>query len=297
MKRRSFIRISAFAFLCTPLFSRAESHCNVEKIRGACRTLTRAGHGDNRATFMPNGETILFASKRTGKSQIWATDLKGNVRQFYQSDSNDAGRVASSADGQKISFSSDRSGQSAVYVLDIGSGATKVVSDPAVWSFGPSWSVRGPIAYFSRKGGNKLNIWTANPDGTGSRQITDWPGEARQPWWSAAGNQLAFSANRGNAGYSIWISEPDGSDARQVTQTGNCEQPFWSPDGTRIAMATNPGDRWQICILTLDGTRIGRIAQPETNNVHPAWSPDGQNIVFTAGSEPDGSLALFTFAP
>src|SRR3981081_1255313 len=36
------------------------------EIRGALRRLTEAGRGDNRATFMPDGKTLLFASKRSG---------------------------------------------------------------------------------------------------------------------------------------------------------------------------------------------------------------------------------------
>jgi hypothetical protein len=72
MKRRRFIRISLFGSLLTPFFGQAESHPDLETIRGTFRTLTKPGHSDNRATFTPNGGTILFASKRTGKSYYHA---------------------------------------------------------------------------------------------------------------------------------------------------------------------------------------------------------------------------------
>jgi hypothetical protein len=73
MKRRRFIRISLFGSLLTPFFGQAESHPDLETIRGTFRTLTKPGHSDNRATFTPNGGTILFASKRTGKSYYHAS--------------------------------------------------------------------------------------------------------------------------------------------------------------------------------------------------------------------------------
>jgi len=138
------------------------------------RELTAPGGGDNRATFMPSGETILFASKRSGKSQIWAIDPDGREpRRFHESGANDFGRVAPNSDGSQICFSSDRDGHNAVYVVDVASGRLVLVSDPAFWSFGPSWSSRDVIAFFSKKGGNVLNIWTVRPDGSGARQVTD----------------------------------------------------------------------------------------------------------------------------
>jgi hypothetical protein len=41
-------------------------------------------------------------------------------------------------------------------------------------------SSRDLIAYFSRKGGNRINIWTVRPDGSGARRVTNRPGESRQ---------------------------------------------------------------------------------------------------------------------
>src|ERR1700674_3377561 len=101
------------------------------EIRGALRRLTEAGRGDNRATFVPDGKTLLFASKRSGRSQIWAIDRDGDQPwQIHQSAGNDYGRVAPSADGSRLCLSSDRSGQNLVYVLDLASGRATPVSDP-----------------------------------------------------------------------------------------------------------------------------------------------------------------------
>src|SRR6266478_4345593 len=86
-------------------------------------------------------------------------------RRMHESVSNDYGRVAPNADGTKLCFSSDRSGQNAAYVLELASGRVTLVSDAAFWSFGPTWSSRDLIAFFSKKGGNALNIRTAHrPD-------------------------------------------------------------------------------------------------------------------------------------
>jgi TolB protein len=297
MDRRHFLTAAIVAPLLVPASSmRVSAAADGSEIRGTLRRLTERGLGDNRATFMPDGKTLLFASKRSGRSQIWAMDRDGSLpRQIHQSQGNDQGRVAPSADGSRLCLSSDRSGQNVVYVLDLASGGITAVSDPAYWSFGPAWSSRDLIAFFSRKGGNVINIWTARPDGSQPRQITDQPGESRQPWWSPEGSTLAFSANHVTGAFAVWLANTGGSEMRAITHRGSFEQPFWSPDGNKIAVAARIEEpHYRIYIMNADGSGPAPISQPANiDNVHPAWSPDGQSIVFTSGAETDGALYIF----
>ena len=271
----------------------AVSAATGDEIKGELRRLTPPGGGDNRATYLPDGRTLLFASKRSGKSQIWASDPDGgNARRFHESAANDYGRVAPSSDGNQLAFSSDRDGENSIYVLALASGAVTRISDPGYWSFGPSWSSRDLIAYFSKKGGNAINTWTVRPDGSAARQITDRPGESRQPWWAPDGRTLALSADHGTGGYGVWLSAPDGTGARKITPRGTYEQPFWSPDGRRIALSAKLGEpHHRIYVMRADGTDLRPIRQPEgVDNVHPAWSPDGRRIVFTSGDGSNGAI-------
>jgi TolB protein len=216
----------------------------------------------------------LFASRRSGRSQLWAINRDGDhPRQIHQSAGNDYGRVAPSTDGSRLCISSDRSGQNLVYILDLESGRATPVSDPAHWSFGPTWSSRDLIAFFSQQG-NVINIWTVRPDGTQSRQITDQPGESRQPWWSPNGATLAFSANRGTVTFDVRLAEEDGSNIRTITRGGSFEQPFWSPSGKKIAVSARIEEpHRRIYVMNADGSDLAPISQPvNVENVHPAWS-------------------------
>jgi Tol biopolymer transport system component len=295
MDRRRFLT-SAMAVPLLTFASRMPVSAATPEMRGTLRRLTEAGRGDNRATFMPDARTLLFASKRSGRSQIWAIDRDGNQpRQIHQSTGNDYGRVAPSGDGSQLCLSSDRSGQNLIYVLDLASGRATPVSDPESWSFGPTWSSRDLIAFFSRKGGNVLNVWTVRADGSQPRQVTDQPGESRQPWWSPDGNTLAFSADHGSGAFAVWLAHADGSNQREITRQGSFEQPFWGPSGKRIAVSARLEEsHHRIYVMNADGSDLTPIGQPvNVDNVHPAWSPDGRSIVFTSGAESSGALYIF----
>ena len=101
MHRRAFLRIVGAAAIA-PSLAYAADHDPT--ILGDLQRLTPGGGGDNRATYMPDGRSLLFASRRTGKSQIWTMQLDGGgARRFHESTSNDYGRVAPSPDGSRLS--------------------------------------------------------------------------------------------------------------------------------------------------------------------------------------------------
>jgi len=295
MHRRNFL-LALGALAATGAAVRAREE--IAATAGELTQLTQPGNGDNRATYMPDGRSLLFVSSRSGRSQIWRMDPSGDVALVRESNANDYGRVAPSPDGSRLCFSSDRDGENAIYVLDLTSGATSRISDPAYWSFGPAWSSRDLIAYFSKKGGNRINTWTARPDGSAAKQITDRPGESRQPWWSPDGGTLALSADNGTGAFQIWLSAADGANARAITREGNWQQPFWSPDGRHIAVSAKlDRSAFRILVMDAEGGDIREIAQPENaDNVHPAWSPDGRGLVFTSGEGKSGALWRFAFA-
>jgi len=216
MRRREFVTsLGALVLETAAVYAAAPT-----TLGGRLRRLTAPGTGDNRATYLPDGTALLFASRRAGRAQIWTMDPDGgDPRQLYESAANDYGRVAPSPDGRRLSFSSDRSGQNVVYVLDARRATITPISDPMAWSFGPSWSSRDRIAYFSREGGNRLNIWTVSPDGSDRQQVTNRPGESRQPWWSPDGTTLAFSADNGTERFQVRLAAANGADGRALTRT------------------------------------------------------------------------------
>src|SRR5438045_9764134 len=79
--------------------------------------------------------------------------------------------------------------------------------------------VAGKLAFVSgRAGFPKLEIYVANPDGSGQTDLSNHAGADTSPAWSADGSKLAFVSDRdGNA--EIYVMNVDGS--RQTRLTTN----------------------------------------------------------------------------
>ena len=65
-----------------------------------------------------------------------------------------------------------------------------------------------------------------HPDGSQARQVTDQPGESRQPWWSPNGSTLALSADHGIGAFAVKLLAVDGSGTRLLANHGTTSSRF-----------------------------------------------------------------------
>ena len=116
------------------------------------------------------------------------------------------------------------------------------------------------------------NVWIANSDGSGPRQVTDgrWHGSAD---WSPDGQRLVTDTDSGVVELGV-----DSSD-RRVLLEGEYGDPSWSPDGQALVLAVGLGE----------GLGLAEHGQPPVElldtpvALSPEWSHDGEWIAFTDG--------------
>src|SRR5262245_47020268 len=142
--------------------------------------------------FSPDGRRIVYASTRSGSSQIWIMNADGSgqnqVTSGLGAEFPDANAPKWSPDGSKIAF----------------------------------W------AGFETKRGE---IWTMRADGADARRLTDQPGaiSSDNPTWSPDGSKILFdTSQQGSA--QIWMMNADGSDQHLLVSVGVGNTQFsWQP--------------------------------------------------------------------
>ena len=139
-----------------------------------------------------------------------------------------------SPDGTSIIYEVSTGTGAEIWWLDLGSSATRRVSDPDFHNQNASWHPAGErIVFSSERNDSGLDIWeTDMPTGL-SWRVTDHLGDETEPAWSQNGRHLAY------------IREFDGRFALVLRRLGEAEQelvvsstrlssPSWRPDGSLI---------------------------------------------------------------
>lgn len=140
-----------------------------------------------------------------------------------------------------------------------------------------TWTPDGKIVYAARTGEN-WDLWIANRDGLGSRQLTADAFIDQQPSVSPDARYIVFQSNRSGA-RNIWRIDIDGSNPTQLTQGSYDDaSPICSPDGRAVVFSSQRSGKWTIWRAGIDGDApvqlSDRLAQL------PAISPDGKLISY-----------------
>ncbi|MFJ6211875.1 TolB family protein [Streptomyces sp. NPDC092296] len=120
----------------------------------------------------------------------------------------------------------------------------------------PVYSEDGTKLAFTRVVGDWTQLFTANADGSGIRQLTSDDGDHLNPSWAPSGGRIAYDAHSGHAGWSDDVPATkilDLATGTATTLTGKGSRPAWQPlrknavfrvygtGGTRIDTAAS---RW-----------------------------------------------------
>jgi Tol biopolymer transport system component/DNA-binding winged helix-turn-helix (wHTH) protein len=95
----------------------------------------------------------------------------------------------------------------------------------------PRFSPDGRRIVFVSSRGRSMQLWIAEADGSGARQLTDLAAEAVTfPSWSPDGERIVFYTTV-NGQFEIYTVDPDGGAPQHVVQGGG---PSWAADGEHL---------------------------------------------------------------
>lgn len=179
---------------------------------------------------------------------------------------------------------------------------TQVTSLGAADTSSPSFSPDGARIVFSSSNNRPApDLWVIGIDGSNLVQLTDTAEAEREPAWSPAGAQIAFTSDQGIVGateiFLITVTDMGEALGRAVQATDAARSsysPSWSADGRKIVFAsdrTGDGD-----IFTMDSTgnneQLLTIDDNNAEDRRPSFSPDGLWVIFVSNRE-DGNFQTY----
>jgi TolB protein len=147
------------------------------------RRLTHHPGSDVTPTWAPSGNQLAFTSDRTGKPQIWIMNADGSQQRKITNESWCDRPTWSPSPFNEIAYASQAGGGYDIRVYDVGTGATRTMTDGIGSNESPAFSASGRHLAFTSSRMGKYQIFTIRRDGTHRKQLTT-AGENRYPNWS-----------------------------------------------------------------------------------------------------------------
>jgi len=128
---------------------------------------------DGEPQLSPDGTKIVFASFRSGNSEIWKSDADGNnAVQLTSFGGENAGTPRWSPDGKWIAIDRRPGDHSQIYVIDAEGRNMRAITDGEYENSVPSWSRDGKSIYFGSMRSGKWQLWRQNLQAGKAEQIT-----------------------------------------------------------------------------------------------------------------------------
>lgn len=194
-----------------------------------------------------------------------------------------------SPDGRNLAYVSYRQGMPQLFLASIfeGRSTPNLSGERGSQAFAPSFSHDGKrIAFASNRSGN-MEVWVANADGSGARNLTRSGASETAPCWSPTDQQIAFTSNRGGTPQ-IYVMDGEGLSVERLTKVSNYnDAPAWNPSKlyTEIAYTSRlDGGRFQIAVVDVARGEVRQISEGRGSCEYPSWAPSGRHLVFSCRS-------------
>ena len=253
--------------------------------------------------WSPDGRWLYYGSDRGGSLNLWRLPIEektgkvGGEPEPVTTPAMGSGFWSFSRDGRRIVYAANESKANVErFPFD---AETLQATGPATAVTRGSHRIRScevspdgqSIAFYSVA--PREDLFVANTDGSGQRQLTDDAFKDRHPFWSPDGRSLVFYSNRAGE-YEAWILHLADKSVERVLPAGSkpVTFPIWSPDGRRIACTFDD----QPAVIDLDEPLVRRRPHPLPpasalgEAFYPtSWSRDGDRLAGNI-SRLDGSM-------
>ena len=236
--------------------------------------------------WMPNGQSIVFASSREAGAGLWRIAASGGEPE----------RIATAGEGENVRQPSisrhgrrliyeQRSADANIWAIRQGRFARTPLIRSTRWESHPQFAPAGDLIAFASDRSGSPEVWVTDAEGQSPIQLTDFGGPlVTTPRWSPDGRQVAFSARvDGNA--DIYTIDSNGGQPLRLTDdTASDVAPSWSHDSTTVYFSSDRSGTWEVWRVPAAGGLPSRVTYRGGYNAFE--SPDGEMLYYAKKSEP-----------
>jgi Tol biopolymer transport system component/tRNA A-37 threonylcarbamoyl transferase component Bud32 len=251
---------------------------------GAARRLTtQASTHIGGLAWTRDGASVIYTSAFTANhTYLWRIAIEGNQSPERLELAGMGAWLPATARGRDLLMFSRDPANADVYRFVAGRSPARILSS-SFDEYEPGFSPDGRrIVFSSARSGETLNVWVADADGSGARQLTHgpspWQGSAK---WSPDARRVVFeSLDQGQ--FHIWIIDADGGTPRQITNApGHQQVPSWSHDGRWIYYTADEGTGRNVWRVAATGGQPQRMTSGGSGLV-ARESADGRFLLYKA---------------
>ena len=167
--------------------------------------------------FSPDGTRIVFASLRSGHSELWVSKRDGSQQtQLTNFKCERLGSPSWSTDGKSIAFDAIVTGGWNLYVVPADGGPVKPLTSDAFNNIRPSWSLDDRWIYFGSDRMGDWQIWKMPSDGGTPVPVTR--GGGMEPVVSRDGRHIFYAKQDPTEG--IWRVPAEGGEEIRIVERG-----------------------------------------------------------------------------
>ncbi len=230
--------------------------------KGGPIQLTIGSAAENNADVTPDGERLVYISRRPAIGDIWTRKDARNSN--LTADDADQRAPVLDPNGERIVYLAEESGKAALFVRPFDGGlGRKACGDCGVPT---SWSPDGRFVLF--EGGNPLAVWVLDLE-TGEKRavLESEDGPVWRGRFSPDGKSVAFRfEGRDQEGLFIARFEPGAPTPRQewsqITSFTSDDHPAWNVDGERLYFTSRREGSLDIWTVKLNRNRTAAADEP-----------------------------------